>query len=86
MAKSKKKSKRDYYCHGQAFSKSGEDVYITTGEKFRVDGGTKEDHKRMVELTARTTESLNKEQPKSPQEAMEILRDVSKKVGWPEQG
>ena len=77
----RKKDDAHAYVHGQAFSKEGKDVYITRGERWRVDGGTKDDHAKTVEVTAKLHERIEKEQPKNSHEAGEILRDVLKKTG-----
>lgn len=77
----KRKKDGQVFVHGQAFSKEGKDVYITQGERWRVDGGTKEDHAQTVEVTAKFHERVEKEQPRDVHEAGEILRDVMKKAG-----
>ena len=69
------------FVHGQSFSGEGKDVYITHGTRWRVDGGTKDDHAKAVEVTAKFHERLEKEQPRDCREAGEILTYVLKKAG-----
>lgn len=77
----KRKKDAQMFVHGQAFSKEGDDVYITQSERWRVDGGTKDDHAKTVEVTAKFHERIEKEQPRDVREAGEILRDVLKRTG-----
>jgi hypothetical protein len=79
MPKRKKDAKM--FVHGQVFSDAGEHVHITQGERWRVDGGTKDDHEKTVEVTAKFHERLEKEQPRDCSEAGEILKDVLKRTG-----
>lgn len=77
----KRKKDSQAFVHGQAFSKEGEHVYITQGGRWRVDGGTKDDHEKTVEVTAKFHERIEKEQPRDVHEAGEILKDVLKRAG-----
>lgn len=72
-----------FFFRGIVFSGNGEDKYITVGENFRVDGGTKEHHKHTVEVTQEFSEQMHKHKPENRTEAAEILKDVIKKVGKP---
>ena len=75
---------KSFFFFGQAFSGNGKDRHITVGEGWRVDGGTKEDHDHMVDVTQETSKEFEKNKPQTIEEAAQILGDVVKKVGKPE--
>ena len=72
-----------FFFHGVALSGNGKDKYITTGDHFRVDGGTKESHQHMVELTQGVTREVAKNPEISVEEVDRIIQEVVKKVGIP---
>jgi len=77
-------SKKYFFFHGQAFSQEGGHKHITVGDGWRVDGGNKEDHDHVVELTEEASKKFEENKPKDIKEAAEIMSDVVKKVGKPD--
>lgn len=54
---------------------------VTSGNDYRVYGGSKEKHQKTVELCQELSKEFEKDPPQTPGEARMIMRDVVRKVG-----
>lgn len=66
--------------HGIVFPGDGE-TRITVGDGFRVDGGTKESHEQMSDLTMEVHRQMTANCPQNAQEMGQIVREAMKKTG-----
>ena len=57
-------------------------ITIDRERGIRVDGGGKEDHEQVVELTREVSKEFEKDPPQTPGEFNLIVLDAAKKVGF----
>jgi hypothetical protein len=55
--------------------------YVTAGPGYRVDGGTKEEHEQMTDLTGEVTRRANDEQPREVGHLAAIIHESMQKTG-----
>ena len=65
------------------YTEAGKDKYITIGEGFRVDGGTKESHKEAVAITEEVQRRVQADSPETGRDMARILDESVKKVRIP---
>lgn len=66
-----------YFFFGQARPDPSSHRHISVGPDYRVEGGTKDEHKQAREITQKFAEGVKQD---GVHHAPEILRDVVKKV------
>jgi len=72
--------KKRFVVHGIMQCGDGK-ARITLGDNFAVQGGTKECHQQMTELTREVAKECKKDYPQTPGEFRMIVRDAEKKTG-----
>lgn len=69
-----------YFLFGKVFSEEKE-KRITVGPGYRVDGGNKPVHEKMVEIVHEVSKECKKDPPQTEGELRMIVRDAVKKIG-----
>lgn len=70
-----------FFFHGLVPPSEDGHKHITTGPGYRVDGGTKEEHGQMAELTGEVSSRSQKEQPRSIGHLGQIIHESMQKAG-----
>jgi hypothetical protein len=62
-------------------TKSDDHVRVTRGERFAVQGGTKESHEQAADFVAEIDKEYVKDPPQTDGERRLIIRDAARKTG-----
>jgi hypothetical protein len=70
-----------FFFHGIVPPSPDGHKYITAGPGYRVDGGTKDEHGQMVDLTGEVSRRVKDEKPREVGEIAEIIHEAAVKTG-----
>jgi uncharacterized protein YpuA (DUF1002 family) len=71
---------KSYFFFGQVRTHPEDDVRISRGKDYQVQGGSKAAHEKAVEVVQEISKEFKKDPPQTPGETRMILQEVVKRV------